>query len=87
MARTVIELEPSDEIHSIPLAFARQLWTNDGQGAFIEPAEVMALTLEYPTYGPRKLFEIQEEFYIGEFQFEPSSRRTEIRRVDSRMQN
>ncbi|KAL7415571.1 hypothetical protein BDY24DRAFT_381557 [Mrakia frigida] len=82
VARTVIELEPSDEIHSIPLAFARQLWTNDGQGAFIEPAEVMALTLEYPTYGPRKLFEIQEEFYIDRFLAGNSSTVAKLRAHD-----
>jgi len=65
-SKVFIELHPSESIHSIPLAFARELWASDGQGAFTSPAEVMALTLDQPAYGPRRLFDIQEEFYIGE---------------------
>jgi hypothetical protein len=67
IAKPNIEIFPSNQITTLYQAFAEQIWQPDSQNAFVEPAEVLLMSVKYDQqYGPKVLFKIEEDFYIGE---------------------
>lgn len=61
-----IEICPSERQSTMYEAFADQLWLPQEQNAFVEPAEVMLISVRHEGWGPKVLFKLEEDFYVGE---------------------
>ena len=63
--KPIIDVFPSPQIKTLYEAFAEQLWAHE-QNAFVEPAEILLMSVKHNSWGPKVPFKLEQDFYIGE---------------------